>query len=28
LIGDVAEGAGVRRIREAIASGFEISNKL
>jgi NADPH-dependent 2,4-dienoyl-CoA reductase/sulfur reductase-like enzyme len=28
LIGDVAEGAGVRRIREAIASGFEISSKI
>ena len=28
LIGDVAEGVGVRRIREAIASGFEISSKI
>jgi len=28
LIGDVAEGSGVRRIREAIASGFEISSKI
>ena len=28
LIGDVAEGAGVRRIREAIASGYEISCKI
>jgi 2,4-dienoyl-CoA reductase (NADPH2) len=27
-IGDVAEGAGVRRIREAIASGYEISSRI
>jgi hypothetical protein len=28
MIGDVAEVAGVRRIREAIAAGYEISNKI